>query len=156
MVLQIVSSLPTGVVSGSSQVTTGASAAEVLSKSSLTDEIEGSGIFPGGNLWSIGTSTGNVGTLASGTQLSLYGTTNSGITSFDISGTAKSFDYVASDFRYIDTNSGVGIVLKPNADAGKAWVIDTDGDLVSNSSNASVTGSVYGPNIITKRRFKWF
>ena len=98
----------------------------------------------------IGTSTSNVGDLASGNQLSLYGTSVSGLTSFDINGTAKSFDYVSSDFRYVDTNSGVGIVLKPNADAGKAWVIDTDGDLVSNSSNASVTGSIYGANIIAR------
>ena len=139
-----------GLISGSSQVTSGANGSEVLSKSSLTGEIEGSNIFAAGALFSIGTPTSNVGGLSSGNQLSLYGTSISGLTSFDISGTAKSFDYVASDFRYIDTNSGVGIVLKPNADAGKAWIIDTDGDLVSNTSNTSETGSVYGANIIAR------
>ena len=113
--------------------------------------ISGSAITTDGtDLVAIGTSTSNVGDLASGNQLSLYGTSISGLTSFDINGTAKSFDYVASDFRYIDTNSGVGIVLKPNADSGKAWIVDTDGDLVSNTSNTSVTGSVYGANIIAR------
>ena len=126
-----------GIISGSAQLPTG-----LISGSAITTD--------GTDLVAIGTSTSNVGDLASGNQLSLYGTSVSGLTSFDINGTAKSFDYVSSDFRYIDTNSGVGIVLKPNADAGKAWVIDTDGDLVSNSSNASVTGSVYGANIIAR------
>jgi hypothetical protein len=123
---QIIDSLPSGVISGSAITTDG------------TD------------LVAIGTSTFNVGDLGSGNQVSLYGTSISGLTSFDISGTAKSFDYVAADMRYIDTNSGVGIVLKPTADAGKAWIVDTDGDLVSNTSNTSVTGSVYGANIIAR------
>ena len=143
----ITEQLPSGVVSGSSQVTSGASAAEVLSKSSLTDEIEGSGIFAGGNLWSIGTSTSNVGDLSSGNQLSLYGTSISGLTSFDISGTAKSFDYVSSDVRYIDTNAGVSIALKPDADATKSWVVDTDGDLVSNGGGWA-SGNAYMNNLI--------
>jgi hypothetical protein len=143
----LVSQLPSGVVSGSVQVTSGADGSEVLSKSSLTGEIEGSNIFAAGNLFSIGTSTSNVGGLSSGNQLSLYGTSISGLTSFDISGTAKSFDYVSSDVRYIDTNSGVSIALKPDADGTKAWVVDTDGDLVSNGGGWT-SGNAYMNNLI--------
>ena len=132
------STLPSGVISGSSQLPSG-----IISGSAISTD--------GTDLVAIGTSTSNVGDLTSGNQLSLYGaSTTSGLLSFDIGGTFKSFDYVSSDFRYVDTNAGVGIVLKPNADAGKAWVIDTDGDLVSNASNASVTGSIYGANIIAR------
>ena len=131
------SQLPSGIISGSSQLPSG-----IISGSAITTD--------GTDLVAIGTSTSNVGDLESGNQLSLYGSSVSGLLSFDIAGTFKSFDYVSSDFRYVDTNAGVGIVLKPNADAGKAWVIDTDGDLVSNSSNASVTGSIYGANIIAR------
>ena len=138
-------------VSGSSQVTSGAASGEVLYKNAGDNTIDGSAIYSDGtDLISIGTATGNVGDLASGNQLSLYGSSNSGLLSFDISGTSKSFDYVSSDFRYVDTNSGVGIVLKPNADANKAWIIDTDGDLVSNSNNASVTGSIYAANVVAR------
>ena len=138
-------------VSGSSQVTSGAASGEVLYKNAGDNTIDGSAIYSDGtDLISIGTATGNVGDLASGNQLSLYGSSISGLLSFDISGTSKSFDYVSSDFRYVDTNSGVGIVLKPNADANKAWIIDTDGDLVSNSNNASVTGSIYGANVVAR------
>ena len=142
------STLPSGVISGSSQLPSG-----IISGSSQLPSgiISGSAITTDGtDLVAIGTSTSNVGDLESGNQLSLYGSSVSGLLSFDIAGTFKSFDYVSSDFRYVDTNAGVGIVLKPNADAGKAWVIDTDGDLVSNSSNASVTGSIYGANIIAR------
>jgi X-X-X-Leu-X-X-Gly heptad repeat protein len=138
-------------VSGSSQVTSGAASGEVLYKNASDNTIDGSAIYSDGtDLISIGTATGNVGDLASGNQLSLYGSSISGLLSFDISGTSKSFDYVASDFRYVDTNAGVGIVLKPNADANKAWIIDTDGDLVSNSNNASVTGSIYAANVVAR------
>ena len=138
-------------VSGSSQVTSGAASGEVLYKNAGDNTIDGSAIYSDGtDLISIGTATGNVGDLASGNQLSLYGSSISGLLSFDISGTSKSFDYVSSDFRYVDTNAGVGIVLKPNADANKAWIIDTDGDLVSNSNNASVTGSIYAANVVAR------
>ena len=120
---QVIDSLPSGVISGSAITTDG------------TDLVV------------IGTSTSNVGDLASGNQLSLYGSSLSGLLSFDISGVAKSFDYVSSDYRYLDTNAGVGIVLKPDADSTKSWVIDTDGDLVSNGGSW-VSGNAYMNNLI--------
>jgi hypothetical protein len=138
-------------VSGSEQVTSGAASGEVLLKNASDDTIDGSAIFSDGtDLISIGTATGNVGDLASGNQLSLYGSSLSGLLSFDISGTAKSFDYVSSDYRYVDTNSGVGIVLKPDADATKAWLIDTDGDLVSNGGSWNGTGDIYANAVNTR------
>src|SRR6056300_873602 len=138
-------------VSGSSQVTSGAASGEVLLKNASDATIDGSAIFSDGtDLISIGTSTGNVNDLASGNQLSLYGSSISGLLSFDISGTAKSFDYVSSDYRYIDTNTGVGIVLKPNADATKSWLIDTDGDLVSNGGDWNGTGNIYANGVNTR------
>ena len=136
------------VVSGSSQVTSGAASGEVLYKNAGNDTIDGSAIFSdGSDLISIGTATGNVGDLESGNQLSLYGaSTTSGLVSFDIGGTAKSFDYVSSDVRYVDTNSGVSIAIKPDATATKAWVFDTDGDLVSNGGSWN-SGDIFASNL---------
>ena len=138
-------------VSGSSQVTSGAASGEVLLKNASNATIDGSAIFSDGtDLISIGTATGNVGDLESGNQLSLYGSSISGLLSFDISGVAKSFDYVSSDYRYVDTNAGVGIVLKPDADATKSWLIDTDGDLVSNGGSWNGTGNIYADGVNTR------
>ena len=71
----------------------------------------------------------------------------SGIISFTDDNILKSFDYVASPYRYIDTNTGIGIVLKPDSDVNKAWVIDTDGDLVSNGGSWT-SGNAYMNNLI--------
>jgi hypothetical protein len=134
---QVTDLLPSGVISGSTQLPSG-----IISGSAISTD--------GTDLVAIGTSVGNVADLGSGNQLSLYGTSISGLTSFDISGTAKSFDYVASDYRYIDTNTGVGIALKPNADDTKAWVIDTDGDLVSNGGSWNGTGKVFADGAVIR------
>jgi hypothetical protein len=136
------------VVSGSSQVTTGAASGEVLLKNASDDTIDGSAIFSDGtDLISIGTATGNVGDLGSGNQLSLYGaSTTSGLLSFDVGGTSKSFDYVSGDVRYVDTNSGVSVAIKPDATATKAWIFDTDGDLVSNGGSWA-SGDIYASNL---------
>ena len=148
------------VVSGSSQVTTDASRGEILIKDTNSDDIGGSNIFSDGDdLISIGTTTANVGDLGSGNQLSLYGaSTTSGIVSFDIGGTAKSFDYVSSDVRYLDTNAGVSVAIKANANSGTAWVFDTDGDLVSGGGSgtsgalwagkAVINGDISGSNLL--------
>ena len=112
--------------------------------------ISGSAISTDGtDLVAIGTSVGNVQDLGSGNQLSLYGQVGvaSGILTFDEGGTIQSYDYTAGNYRYVDTNSGVGIVLKPDSDATKAWIVDTDGDLVSNGGAWS-SGSVYANNLI--------
>ena len=71
----------------------------------------------------------------------------SGLISFTDSNVVKSYDYVNSNYRYVDTNTGVGIVLKPDADSTKAWVIDTDGDLVSNGGSWA-SGNAYMNNLI--------
>jgi hypothetical protein len=134
---QVTDLLPSGVISGSDQLPSG-----IISGSAISTD--------GTDLVAIGTSVGNVADLGSGNQLSLYGTSISGLTSFDISGTAKSFDYVASDYRYIDTNTGVGIVIKPDADGTKAWVIDTDGDLVSNGGAWNGTGKVFADGAVIR------
>ena len=135
------------VVSGSAQVTTGAAAGEVLYKNASDNTIDGSAIFSDGtDLVSIGTATGNVGDLGSGNQLALAGSSLSGLLSFDISGTAKSFDYVSGDVRYVDTNSGVSVAIKPDATAAKSWVFDTDGDLVSNGGSWA-SGDIYASNL---------
>jgi len=136
------------VVSGSAQVTTGAASGEVLYKNASNDTIDGSSIFSNGSdLVSIGTATGNVAAVPGAeNQLSLNGTNLSGVLSFDQAGTAKSFDYVASDVRYVDTNSGVSIAIKPDATGTKAWVFDTDGDLVSNGGSWA-SGDIYASNL---------
>ena len=132
---------PAGTVSGSSQV-------QSLLPSGITS---GSAIFTdGADLVSIGITTTTVGDLGSGNQLSLYGaSTTSGLLSFDVGGTAKSFDYVSSNVRYLDSNSGVSIAIKPDATATKAWVFDTDGDLVSNAGSWN-SGAVYADRLIAK------
>jgi len=134
-------SLVSGVISGSQQVIDSLPSG-IISGSAITTD--------GTDLVVIGTSTSNVGDLASGNQLSLYGSSLSGLLSFDISGVAKSFDYVSSDYRYLDTNAGVGIVLKPDADATKSWVIDTDGDLVSNGGSWNGTGKVFADGVVVR------
>ena len=80
------------------------------------------------------------------------GSGNTGILSFDLGGTINSYDYATATYRYVDTNSGIGIALKPNADANKAWLIDTDGDLVSNATvaGAATTGSIYAANVVAR------
>ena len=110
--------------------------------------ISGSAVFTDGtDLVAIGTATDNVGDLASGNQLSLAGSSLSGLLSFDISGTAKSFDYVSGDVRYLDTNSGVSVAIKPDATASKSWIFDTDGDLVSNGGSGAA-GVVYADRFV--------
>ena len=110
--------------------------------------ISGSAVFTdGSDLVAIGTATDNVGDLASGNQLSLAGSSLSGLLSFDISGTAKSFDYVSGDVRYVDTNSGVSVAIKPDATASKSWIFDTDGDLVSNGGSGAA-GVVYADRFV--------
>ena len=44
----------------------------------------------------------------------------------------------------------VWVLLQPNADANKAWLIDTDGDLVSNATvaGAATTGSIYALTLL--------
>ena len=71
----------------------------------------------------------------------------SGLLAFQDNTTVQSFDYVASPYRYIDTNTGIGIVLKPDSDGNKSWVIDTDGDLVSNGGSWA-SGNAYMNNLI--------
>ena len=110
--------------------------------------ISGSAVFTdGSDLVAIGTATDNVGDLGSGNQLSLAGSSLSGLLSFDISGTAKSFDYVSGNVRYVDTNSGVSVAIKPDATASKSWIFDTDGDLVSNGGSGAA-GVVYADRFV--------
>ena len=110
--------------------------------------ISGSAVFTDGtDLVAIGTATDNVGDLGSGNQLSLAGSSLSGLLSFDISGTAKSFDYVSGNVRYVDTNSGVSVAIKPDATASKSWIFDTDGDLVSNGGSGAA-GVVYADRFV--------
>ena len=111
--------------------------------------ISGSAIFTDGDdLVSIGNTTANVGAVPGAeNQLSLAGSSLSGLLSFDVSGTAKSFDYVSGDVRYIDTISGTSVAIKPDATGTKAWVFDTDGDLVSNGGSGAA-GVVYADRFV--------
>jgi len=140
-----------GVISGSQQITTAANNGEVLMKAAGSSDVDGSAIYSdGADLIAIGTPTANVNDLGAGNQLTLYGTSASGLLTFDISGTTKSYDYVSTNYRYVDTNSGVGIVLKPDANSNKAWLIDTDGDLVSNGGAWNGVGSIYANGVNTR------
>ena len=142
-----------GIQSGSSQITANVDVGEALMKAS-DGSVAGLNVFSDGvDLFSIGTATGNVQDLGAGNQLSLYNASgNSGVLAYDLGGTINSYDYATATYRYIDTNSGIGIALKPNADANKAWLIDTDGDLVSNSTvaGAATTGSIYAANVVAR------
>ena len=130
----------------SSSLDSNVSTSEIIIKN--TDgAFTGSNSYADSNNLSVGTdSPSNLGA----TQLTIndYGIANtSGILSFEDSGSTKSFDYVLSNNRYIDTAGGVQIVLKPDADANKSWVIDTDGDLVSNGGSWA-SGNAYMNNLI--------
>jgi len=135
------------VVSGSSQVTTNASTREMLIKGT-DDSIDGGNVFSDGTIVSLGADSTTVGDLSSGNQLSLGGNAGiSGLLTFDESGVAKSFDYTSGDVRFIDTNVGVSIALKPDADADKAWVIDTAGDMVSGGGTGA-SGDLYSHKVV--------
>ena len=155
-----------GVISGSTQVVlqsadktgfTGASSITTLGTVTAgnvqailpSGVISGSAIFTDGDdLVSIGNTTANVGAVPGAeNQLSLAGSSLSGLLSFDVAGTAKSFDYVSGDVRYIDTISGVSVAIKPDATGTKAWVFDTDGDLVSNGGSGAA-GVVYADRFV--------
>jgi len=131
----IESHLPSGTVSGSSQIT------------DLGFLVTSSTLYNDANNLAVGTSTPtNLGA----TQFTINDSNTagtSGLISFTDSDVVKSYDYVLNNYRYIDTNTGVGIVLKPDADGDKSWVIDTEGDLVSNGGAWS-SGSVYTNNLI--------
>jgi hypothetical protein len=133
----IVTQLPSGVISGSTQLPSG-----IVSQSAQTIEHINSTQLVGVN----NTSPSNLG----------YGQLNindddtagvSGLLVFEDDGTYKSYDYVSSNVRYIDSVAGVSIALKPDADASKSWVIDTDGDLVSNGGSWE-SGSIFANNLI--------
>jgi hypothetical protein len=147
--IDLISNLPSGVISGSDQLPQNTiSSSQQVIEFLPSGVISGSAVFTNGNnLVSIGASTQNVSNLGFGTQLSIAGTGISGILSFDDSGFSKSFDYVSSNVRYIDTSTGVSIAIKPDSSANKAWVFDTDGDLISNGGGWS-SGSVYANNLI--------
>jgi hypothetical protein len=131
----IESHLPSGTVSGSTQIT------------ELGFLVTSSALYNDANNLAVGTSTPtNLGA----TQFTINDSDTagtSGLISFTDSDVVKSYDYVLDNYRYIDTNTGVGIVLKPNADGDKSWIIDTEGDLVSNGGAWS-SGSVYTNNLI--------
>ena len=135
-----------GVVSGSSQLTENISTSEIIVKNS-------DGSFTGSNHYadsinlSVGSSTPT--SVTSTEQLTVNGTTStlSGVVAFTESDVLKSFDYVSSNVRYVDSVGGVSIALKPDADGTKAWIVDTDGDLVSNGG-AWTSGNAYMNNLI--------
>jgi hypothetical protein len=127
--------LPSGVISSSAQIT------------DLGFLVTSSALYNDTNNLAIGTSTPtNLGA----TQFTINDSNtagNSGLISFTDSDVVKSYDYVTNNYRYVDTNTGVGIVLKPDADPAKSWVIDTDGDLVSNGGSWA-SGNIYANNLI--------
>jgi hypothetical protein len=139
-------SLVSGIISGSPQLTENISTSEIIVKNS-------DGSFTGSNHYadsinlSVGSSTPT--SVTSTEQLTVNGTTStlSGVVAFTESDVLKSFDYVSSNIRFVDTNSGVSIALKPDADGTKAWLVDTDGDLVSNGG-AWASGNAYMNNLI--------
>jgi len=131
----IESHLPQGTVSGSTQI------------ADLGFLVTSSALYNDANNLAVGTSTPtNLGA----TQFTINDSNTagtSGLISFTDSDVVKSYDYVLNNYRYIDTNTGVGIVLKPDADGDKSWIIDTEGDLVSNGGAWS-SGSLYANNLI--------
>jgi len=148
----VVSSLPSGTVSGSSQITDGSG---ILS-GSITSQLP-SGVISGStqtithinSTQLVGVNTTSPNNLGYG-QLNINDddtTGTSGVLVLEDSGTVKSYDYVSSNIRYVDTNSGVSIALKPDSDGAKSWVIDTDGDLVSNGGSWQ-SGSAFMNHLI--------
>ena len=142
--------LPDGTISGSAQVITILNTESVVSGSAQITDFgfisESNSLYIDANDFSFGGTPQNSFGL---NQITIRddNTGYSGLLAFQDNTTVQSFDYVASPYRYIDTNTGIGIVLKPDADGDKSWIIDTDGDLVSNGGSWA-SGNAYMNNLI--------
>ena len=115
----------------SSSLDSNVSTSEIIIKNS-------DGTFTGSNsyadFYNLAIATSTPTSIVGTEQLTINGTTTglTGILAFTENDTLHSFDYVQANVRYIDTNAGVSIAIKPDADETKAWIFDTSGDLVSN------------------------
>ena len=124
-----------GIVSGSSQVTTEAAASEILIKHASNGSIDGASVYslPATSTIAINDST-PTSAGASG-ELIINGTTSgfSGILTQDLGGSTVFQQYATSGDGLVNliASSGYGFEFRADNTAGKSWQIDTDGDFVA-------------------------
>ena len=124
-----------GIVSGSSQVTTEAAASEILIKHASNGSIDGASVYslPATSTIAINDSTPT--SAGANGELIINGTTSgySGILTQDIGGTTAYQQYATSGDGLVNliASSGYGFEFRADNTAGKSWQIDTDGDFVA-------------------------
>ena len=124
-----------GIVSGSSQVTTEAAASEILIKHASNGSIDGASVYslPATSTIAINDST-PTSAGASG-ELIINGTSAgfSGILTQDLGGSTVFQQYATSGDGLVNliASSGYGFEFRADNTAGKSWQIDTDGDFVA-------------------------
>ena len=124
-----------GIVSGSSQVTTEAAASEILIKHASNGSIDGASVYslPATSTIAINDSTPT--SIGANGELIINGTTSgfSGVLTQDLGGTTVYSQYATSGDGLVNliASSGYGFEFRADNTAGKSWQIDTDGDFVA-------------------------
>jgi hypothetical protein len=124
-----------GIVSGSSQVTTAAAASEILIKHASNGSIDGASVYslPATSTIAINDSTPS--SIGADGELIINGTTSgfSGVLTQDIGGTTVFNQYATSGDGLMNfiAGSGYGFEFRADNTAGKSWQIDSDGDFVA-------------------------
>ena len=145
------------VVSGSSQVTTGAAASEVLIKHASNGSIDGASMYALPSTGTIAINNASPSSLGANGELIINGTTSgySGILTQQISGSDVFNQYATSGDSLVNflAGAGYGILLQADGNSSKAWAIDTDGDLVAQGNldiyaqDFRATGDISGSNL---------
>ena len=145
------------VVSGSAQVTTEAAASEILIKHASNGSIDGASVYSLPSTATIAINDSTPSSAGTTGELIINGTTSgySGVLTQDLAGTSVYQQYATSADGLVNFSaaSGYGIYLQADGNSSKAWVIDTDGDLVAQGNldvyaqDFRATGDISGSNL---------
>ena len=134
-----------GLISGSSQVSSLLPSGVVSGSSQTVDHIESSTLIAINQ-----TSPSSIGAVG---EIIINGTTNgySGVITLESGSTTVYNQYATESDKMINflASSGYGLFLQPDNNSSKAWVIDTDGDFVSQGTGDVYAENVYSTNAIS-------
>ena len=124
-----------GIVSGSSQVTTEAAASEILIKHASNGSIDGASVYSLPATSTIAINDSSPTSIGASGELIINGSTSgfSGVLTQDLAGTTVYSQYATSGDGLVNfiASSGYGFEFRADNTAGKSWQIDTDGDFVA-------------------------
>lgn len=124
-----------GIVSGSSQVTTEAAASEILIRHASNGSIDGASVYSLPATSTIAINDSSPTSIGASGELIINGSTSgfSGVLTQDLAGTTVYSQYATSGDGLVNfiASSGYGFEFRADNTAGKSWQIDTDGDFVA-------------------------